>query len=797
MKKLINIIILFFLSVSFLSAQIETQPESSTAAHIFTPHGIVFTDDNHYTLFLEHNGTIEELVSAPGAGYYFTVSPDRNTIGFKYIFDDNLQSPALLDLTTKNITYLHSPSPRAGQVRFSKNGTIVYTVEEEAYIQKGKTTRKVHLGTYSNIVDLSPDDNFLSYNNDDDQIILLNLSSLEKKQISAQSSFFPQWSPAGNKLAYSSLDGKLFVFDAQSEQTASLGEGLNPVWMNDGGSLIAERRETEKHELLNSDLYQLSVDGKQTKRLTKTKNLFETEPSVTSAGEIIFHAHNGEAVLKLMKDGSVKTVSVLQTEKVAAAKKSKKTSGLKKTASPQAYFEMPYTNQVYDTPDWYNGSAACGPTTAIMVLAYYGILPEWKVWISANKPSPGHYSAYGNYICEKYRFRGISYIQIAEDPNGKQSWGGYGFMWSTGSPFTRMGSYYKNHGLTALRQGTDSDGGGAPSNDFIVNEVTNLRPYSLCNGLTTAGHIIAINGIGTEKHTLITNDPYGNKNISYPSTNGRVAQYDWPGYNNGYKNLNNIWWGISVSAPQTATADTLVDDLNFLKGFSMSNTGTATMYSWNDMNSGYNGHLWYVKTKQSDTCFAVWKPSLQKDGMYEVSAFIQASNAKAARYTINHKNGTSIVVVDQSQVKADWLSLGVFPFEKNSNSYVKLGDGSDSTGQEIVFDAIRWTYQAPLSVERNNHTAIPTTMQLKQNYPNPFNPSTTIMFSVPENLSGKTVSLRVYNILGEEISTLVNQFLSAGEYSVVFNAEGLASGLYFYRLQAGNTILTQRMNLIK
>jgi photosystem II stability/assembly factor-like uncharacterized protein len=84
--------------------------------------------------------------------------------------------------------------------------------------------------------------------------------------------------------------------------------------------------------------------------------------------------------------------------------------------------------------------------------------------------------------------------------------------------------------------------------------------------------------------------------------------------------------------------------------------------------------------------------------------------------------------------------------------------------------------------------------ELTQNYPNPFNPSTTIKYSVPTE--GK-VSLKVYNLLGEEVATLINQNQSAGTYSVSFDASSLSSGIYFYQLSSGNNVSVKKMMLVK
>ena len=83
---------------------------------------------------------------------------------------------------------------------------------------------------------------------------------------------------------------------------------------------------------------------------------------------------------------------------------------------------------------------------------------------------------------------------------------------------------------------------------------------------------------------------------------------------------------------------------------------------------------------------------------------------------------------------------------------------------------------------------------LSQNYPNPFNPTTSIEYSVARN---EYVSLKVYDILGNEISTLVNEVKSPGSYKVNFNGSNLSSGIYFYKFNAGNYSSINKMILLK
>jgi hypothetical protein len=94
--------------------------------------------------------------------------------------------------------------------------------------------------------------------------------------------------------------------------------------------------------------------------------------------------------------------------------------------------------------------------------------------------------------------------------------------------------------------------------------------------------------------------------------------------------------------------------------------------------------------------------------------------------------------------------------------------------------------------QENNQT--PTNFSLSQNYPNPFNPSTEIQYSIPQ--SG-IVTLKVYNLLGQVVATLVNQEQKSGNYVVNFNADKLASGVYMYRIQSGDFSLTKKMVFLK
>jgi len=98
-------------------------------------------------------------------------------------------------------------------------------------------------------------------------------------------------------------------------------------------------------------------------------------------------------------------------------------------------------------------------------------------------------------------------------------------------------------------------------------------------------------------------------------------------------------------------------------------------------------------------------------------------------------------------------------------------------------------------IDDNTSTDLPRRFVLSQNYPNPFNPSTIISYSIP---TSGIITLKIYDILGREIQTLVSEIQKSGTYSINFDGSGLAGGIYFYRIELGDSkVLTQKMMLVK
>jgi carboxypeptidase T len=131
------------------------------------------------------------------------------------------------------------------------------------------------------------------------------------------------------------------------------------------------------------------------------------------------------------------------------------------------------------------------------------------------------------------------------------------------------------------------------------------------------------------------------------------------------------------------------------------------------------------------------------------------------------------------------------------NHSVKLrfyfrSDGGTNLDGWYVDDICILGYDGSTGITGNGE--IPITYELQQNYPNPFNPSTTINYSIPRD---QIVTLKVYDILGRQVSELVNGIQKAGSYTIAFDGSKLSSGVYYYKIQAENFIETRRMVLVK
>lgn len=179
------------------------------------------------------------------------------------------------------------------------------------------------------------------------------------------------------------------------------------------------------------------------------------------------------------------------------------------------------------------------------------------------------------------------------------------------------------------------------------------------------------------------------------------------------------------------------------------------------------------------------------------SASVIGNSVNLTWVTASETNNQGFEV--QRAVNGNWKSLGFVngkgtTVDVSTYSYIDKNVTSGKTYnyrlKQVDFDGSYTFYNL------NSEVVIgaPTEFSLEQNYPNPFNPETKINFSLP--VSGN-VKLSVYNLLGQEVATLVNGFKQAGSHTVNFEAKGLQSGMYFYKLETASFTQTRKMTLLK
>jgi len=159
--------------------------------------------------------------------------------------------------------------------------------------------------------------------------------------------------------------------------------------------------------------------------------------------------------------------------------------------------------------------------------------------------------------------------------------------------------------------------------------------------------------------------------------------------------------------------------------------------------------------------------------------------------------------LDESSTRDEWHFLEMFiqcpeiaPGDTvdRIDLNIRLRQSGDAWGTVYVDDVFIAKGTSAATDVKSVNSHVPIEYSLSQNYPNPFNPQTTIMYSIPK--AGK-VQLTVFDVLGKEITTLVNEHQSAGHHHIKFDGASLSSGIYFYRLRTGNNVFTKKLTLIR
>ncbi len=260
------------------------------------------------------------------------------------------------------------------------------------------------------------------------------------------------------------------------------------------------------------------------------------------------------------------------------------------------------------------------------------------------------------------------------------------------------------------------------------------------------------------------------------------------------------WERRSSGLPTSADTNTVVSSLAVIGNNLFAGTGHGVYLStnngtnWTKVNNGLTGLWVYSLAVKGTELFA---------GTLIQGVFRTNNNGTNWTHSLTDLNVTAVTVVDTNVFAGTWAQ-GVYRLINSDSSWKAVGlsnvyvtSFAYNDGYLFAATSANTVWKAPIDVltpVEEIKINLPAEFNLSQNFPNPFNPTTTIQYSV-EKL--QQVTLKVYDILGNEISTLVNSEQPAGVYTIKFNGTTLSSGIYFYKLQTENYSETRKMLLMK
>ncbi|MEJ2494064.1 MAG: lamin tail domain-containing protein [Ignavibacteriaceae bacterium] len=267
----------------------------------------------------------------------------------------------------------------------------------------------------------------------------------------------------------------------------------------------------------------------------------------------------------------------------------------------------------------------------------------------------------------------------------------------------------------------------------------------------------------------------------------------------------------SFSIDTSATKEIVINEINYNSAESFDSGDWVELYNYNDQAIDISN--WYFSDSDSNHKFIFPEGTVIEAKEYLV--LVENDSAFSAHFPgVNNRigemgfglkgSGEFIKLVNDKEQIIDSLTYDdtlPWPFEADgAGATLELIDASKDNSlaenwqASIDHGTPGKTNSEITSTEENEYAGIPKEYNLFQNYPNPFNPTTNINYSVP----GKSyISLKVYNLLGQEVATLFEGMQLAGNYTVTFNAEELASGVYLYQLRANDYISTKKLILLK
>lgn len=406
---------------------------------------------------------------------------------------------------------------------------------------------------------------------------------------------------------------------------------------------------------------------------------------------------------------------------------------------------------------------------AICVLLLIGINvhlhPQIYPWENISNQIPG--DSLNNLSDVIVVDRWTSYVSSGSVPEVYKSdfWAGTWQTFQTPSPISALNFFYYDYGFICcadsnIYQTTDAGESwnyfGSLSegvNDIDLGyDIYNLKGY-VCGNNGTIGYL-------QDTNLVIINSGFNTDfiKICFP--------------------FNDKVWLVGESSVY------LYDGITFSKQFT-SNFKLNSLYFWNELyglvvgDSGYiakttDGGITWIQKQNSD-------PSNRNlNDIYFVSFFGFAV-------------GDNGLILETTDAGESW-TMNSGQLTTNDLQAVHIAGGGVEWGPGLAVGKNKTVLLYPIIVSVDDKAGPADNFYLYQNYPNPFNPATTLSFVIGNQ---SFVLLKVYDVLGNEIATLVNEEKQSGTYEIGFNAAGLSSGIYFYQLQAGSFIQTRKMIYLK
>ena len=304
-----------------------------------------------------------------------------------------------------------------------------------------------------------------------------------------------------------------------------------------------------------------------------------------------------------------------------------------------------------------------------------------------------------------------------------------------------------------------------------------------------------------------------NELVSLNSEFGIIPSDFIPANTDSINTFNIIIWNTGITEPGISNVE-----MNVIKSFLDSGgnlylNGVDIAYQLADPSSPYYSsetsnffnnylHSSYILREHTSSIAQGISGDPITDGL-GMMTLVGGTGANTINHSQNHyANQISAVGIYNANILSFWLKPDEHPairaFHGTSSKIVFSTFGFETIAlaerRALFAERIMAWLNIPVSVEDPNSDLLPETFELQQNYPNPFNPGTVIEYEISNTT---LVSIKVYDVIGTEVAVLVNETKQPGIYQVSFDGENLASGVYFYRMIAGDFSSVKKMNLLK